>query len=325
MTLDVDIHLRQGGFQLDARFGLPDGIAALFGPSGSGKSTVLAAIAGLKPAGGRVALNGQDVQHQPAHRRGIGLVFQDARLFPHLSVRGNIHYAWKRADPARRRDVDEVARFFDISGILDRGIANLSGGEQARVALARALIASPRLLLLDEPFAALDGARRRTFIRILGDMHRTFAIPMLVVTHVIDDAAALATHLVALQDGRVVGHGPFAETALTPVFRGLLDGRDTGAALPGQALVTGDASPAQSVWLRADHVLLASRRPQAISARNVLEGEVVSITPDEGGGRLVALRTQAGILLSRLTSDAVAELALAPGGTAWALVKAHAL
>lgn len=325
MTLDVDIHLRQGGFRLDARFCLPDGIAALFGPSGSGKSSLLAAFAGLKPAAGRIALNGKDLQHQPAHRRGIGLVFQDARLFPHLSVRGNIHYAWKRSDPARRRGVDEVARFFDISGILDRSVANLSGGEQARVALARALVASPRLLLLDEPFAPLDGVRRRAFIRILGNMHRTFAIPMLVVTHVIDDAAALATHLVGLQEGRVVGHGAFAETALTPAFRGLLDRRDTGAALPGQALATGDAMPAQSVWLRADHVLLASRRPESISARNVLKGEIVSITLEEGGSRLVTLRTQAGILLSRLTPDAVAELALAPGGTAWALVKAHAL
>ncbi|MDB5740481.1 MAG: hypothetical protein JWP16_1521 [Alphaproteobacteria bacterium] len=321
--LDVRLKLAQGSFALDVAFQAPAGITALFGPSGSGKSTLLAALAGLTAADGQVLLNGELLTAQ-AHRRGIGLVFQDARLFPHLDVRANLVYAWKRADPARRRDVDEMARFFDISGLLERSVANLSGGEQARVALARALIASPKLLLLDEPFAALDGARRRAFIKVLGDMHRAFDIPMLVVTHVIDDAAALATHLVALRQGRVVAQGPFAQTALTGAFQALLDSRDTGAALPGRALIKGDATPAQSVWLRADHVLLASRRPEAISARNILEGDITAVTED-GGARLVEMRTAAGTLLSRLTPQAVAELGLAPGGTAWALVKAHAL
>jgi molybdate transport system ATP-binding protein len=211
-----------------------------------------------------------------------------------------------------------------VAALLDRCVTNLSGGERARVALARALVASPRLLLLDEPFAALDGSRRHAFIRVLADLHRAFGIPMLVVTHVIDDAAALATHLVAIRQGRVVAQGPFAETALSPAFRALLDARDTGAALPGQALVKGDATQVRSVWLRADHVLLASRKPEAISARNVLAGEIMAITQD-GTARLVELKTAAGTLLSRLTPQAVAELALAPGGTAWALVKAHAL
>jgi molybdate transport system ATP-binding protein len=323
MMLDVRLKLTQGAFTLDAAFQAPAGITSLFGPSGSGKSTLLAALGGLKPGLGRMLLDGEPLAAAP-HRRGIGLVFQDARLFPHLSVRGNLLYAWRRADPARRRTIDEVARFFDLSDLLERSVTNLSGGEQGRVALARALVSSPRLLLLDEPFAALDGARRRAFVKVLGDMHRAFAIPMLVVTHVIDDAAALATHLVALRDGRVVAQGAFAETALTPAFRALLDSRDTGAALPGQALVKGDASPVKSVWLRADHVLLASRKPEGISARNVLEGEIVAMT-EEGGARLVELRTAVGTLLSRLTPQAVAELELAPGGKAWALIKAHAL
>lgn len=320
--LDVRLRLQQGAFTLDAAFQAPVGITALFGPSGSGKSSLLAALAGLKPATGEVLLDGQPVT-ESAHYRGIGLVFQDARLFPHLSVRGNIAYAWKRADLARRHDVEEVARFFDLSGFLDRSVATLSGGEQARVALARALVARPRLLLLDEPFAALDGARRRAFIGVLARMHRAFAIPMLVVTHIIDDAVALASHLVALDRGRVVAAGPFAPTALTPVFQALLDVRDIGAALPGGMLVK--SGPAQSAWLRADHVLLASRRPEAISARNILEGEILSVTPEGSGSRLIALRTQAGILLSRLTPQAVTELALAPGAAAWALVKAHSL
>lgn len=297
--LDVALKRSQGAFSLDATFQAPAGITVLFGPSGSGKSTLLSALAGLKAAHGHVLLDGAPLTAQP-HRRGVGLVFQDARLFPHLSVRGNIAYAWRRADPARRRSVEEVAKFFDIAGLLDRCTANLSGGEQARVALARALVASPRLLLLDEPFAALDGSRRRAFIQVLSETHRTSGIPMLVVTHGIDDAAALATHLVAMRDGRVVAQGAFAQTALTPAFRALLDSRDTGAALPGEDLVKGQATPVQSVWLRADHVLLAVRKPEALSARNVLEGEIMAVTPD-GAARLVELKTAMGTVLARLT------------------------
>lgn len=324
MTLAIDIRLQQGPFRLAARCYLPDGITAVFGPSGSGKSSLLAGIAGLRRAQGTVWWNGQALHRLPVHRRGIGLVFQEPRLFPHLSAGGNIHYAWKRADPSRRRAIAEVAQFFEIEALLERPVTNLSGGEQARVALARAVVASPNLLLLDEPFAALDGFRRRTFMRVLRDTHARFGIPMIVVTHAIDDAAALADHLVALQNGSVAAEGPFADATNTQEFRALLDARDTGSALPGQGLVQGSSTPVRSVWLRADHVLLASRKPEALSARNVMQGTVVAVTPDNGAA-LVELRTEAGTVLSRLTPEAVAELALAPGREAWAVVKAHAL
>jgi molybdate transport system ATP-binding protein len=324
MTLALDIRLRQGQFRMAARCDLPDGITAVFGPSGSGKSSLLAAIAGLRQAQGTALLNGQSLQNLPPHRRGIGLVFQEPRLFPHLSAGGNIHYGWKRADPSRRRAIVEVAQFFDIEALLDRPVTNMSGGEQARVALARALVASPNLLLLDEPFAALDGIRRRTFIRVLRDTYDRFGIPMIVVTHAIDDAAALADHVVALQNGVVAAQGPFADATRTPAFQALLDARDTGSALAGQVLVQGSKTPVRAVWLRADHVLLASRKPEALSARNVLQGTVTAIT-DDNGARLVELSTAVGPVLSRLTPDAVAELALAPGREAWAVVKAHAL
>ena len=330
-ALEVDARLNLGDFTLDARFTAPgDGITVLFGPSGSGKSTLLSLIAGLvHPSGGRIALGGRlcegDGVHVPPYRRGIGLVFQDGRLFPHLTARRNILYAWRRAAAARRLDVAEVARFFDITALLDRTVRNLSGGEKSRVALARALVAAPDFLLLDEPFAALDGPRRRAFIKVLLEMHRKYRLPMLVVTHDIDDAAALGSHLVALRDGRVVVSGAFARAASDPAFMGLLDSRDSGTAISARLLHSGHDDTQRYVWLRADHVLLATAPPQAISARNVLEGKIASITAEAGGSHLVALDTPAGAVLSRVTAEAVAELALAPGGQAWALVKAHAL
>jgi molybdate transport system ATP-binding protein len=325
MTLDVDIRLRQGAFTLQAAFRAPQGITVLFGPSGSGKSSILAALAGLKHVQGHVRLGARDLQGLAPHRRGIGLVFQDARLFPHLSVRANIAYAWVRAPRRAAPSPDEIARFFDIAAHLDRPVANLSGGEKSRVALARALAAAPDLLLLDEPFAALDGARRRAFIHVLLEMHRVYHLPMLVVTHAIEDAAALASHLVALRQGRVVAQGPLADVARDTDFRALLDPRDIGAAIRAHLLQSGHAAFEQALWLRADHVLLAAEAPRAISARNVLEGEITAIVREESGSHLVELATGAGPLLSRLTGAAIQELGLARGKRAWALVKAHSV
>jgi molybdate transport system ATP-binding protein len=317
--LRADIRLQQGAFSLETRFEAPgDGITVLFGPSGSGKSTLLAALAGFTRADRQtIALDGRDLSPLPPHQRGIGLVFQDARLFPHLSVRRNIAYAARRA-PGAAPAIEEVARFFDIAGLLDRRVRNLSGGEKSRVALARALASRPDFLLLDEPFAALDGARRRAFIQVLIHMHKAWRLPMLVVTHNIDDAAALGSHLVALKEGRVVAAGAFAEASRHPQFQALLDSRDTGAAV---RLVH---SQHGGHWLRADQVLLAAEEPKAISARNILPATVQRIIP-EPEGVLVELATEAGVILSRLTPEAVAELGLAPQKRVWALVKAHAL
>jgi molybdate transport system ATP-binding protein len=317
--LHADIGLKQGGFSLEVQLEAPaDGITVLFGPSGSGKSTLLAVLAGLKAADRQIImLNGRDLAALPPHRRGIGLVFQDARLFPHLSVRRNIEYAVRRA-PQGAPAIEEVARFFDITGLLDRGVRNLSGGEKSRVALARALASRPDFLALDEPFAALDGARRRAFIQVLIHMHQSWRLPMLVVTHNIDDAAALGSHLVALKEGRVVAAGEFAEASRDREFQALLDSRDTGAA------VRLAHSQHGGHWLRADQVLIAAEEPKAISARNILPATVQRLTP-EPDGMLVELATEAGIIFSRLTAEAVTELGLAPQKKAWALVKAHAL
>jgi molybdate transport system ATP-binding protein len=325
-ALQADIALRQGAFTLNARFTAPgDGITVLFGPSGSGKSTLLSALVGLKrPDQGSIALGDRKLDNIAPHRRGIGLVFQDARLFPHLTARQNLFYAQRRA-PRATVSLGDAAEFFDLSAILDRPVGNLSGGEKSRVALARALLSAPEFLLLDEPFAALDGPRRRSFIKVLLKMHKTWRLPMMVVTHNIDDAAALASHLVALKDGAVVASGEFRAASRSPAFTALLDARDSGAALASSDLRSFQDADARSLWLRADQVLLASEPPRAISARNIFQGEIRAIEVEGANSRLVEIQTEAGTIVSRVTLDAVTELELAVGRQAWALVKAHSL
>ena len=324
-ALEADIELEQGAFSLRARFSAPaDGITVLFGPSGSGKTTLLSVLAGLKrPDRGAIALGGAEIGNLPAHQRGIGQVFQDARLFPHLSVRQNIVYAARRA-PAGGLAIEEVARFFDIASLLDRPVGNLSGGEKSRVALARALASRPDFLLLDEPFAALDGMRRRAFIATLLDLHKVHQLPMLVVTHNIDDAAALGSHLVALQAGAVVAAGDFATASRQAAFQSLLDERDTGAAIAADRLLVAD-NRRGAIWLRADQVMLASEAPHGLSARNVLEGRVTALRPENDQSVLVELDAPVGHLLSRITPPAARELALAPSRPVWAIAKAHLL
>jgi molybdate transport system ATP-binding protein len=323
-VLSVDAGLARGSFALAARFDAPlNGVTALFGPSGAGKSLVLGAIAGLvRLDRGAIRIDGRDLSAKP-HERGVGLVFQDARLFPHLSVRGNLEFAARRA-PRAFLSIEEAALMFDIAPLLDRAVRNLSGGERSRVALARALLSAPDFLLLDEPFAALDGARRQAFLDSIADIHRRFALPMLVVTHQIDDAARIASHLVGMRDGAVIAAGPMQATAPSPEFQSLLSTRDCGVALPLARLHGQSTTDAGAAWVRADAVLLANQQPQGLSARNVWQGRVTHIA-DEPISRLVRVETEIGDILARITVEAAAELGLANGSPVWALVKTHAI
>lgn len=329
--LEARIRLRQGSFLLDADFSAPgDAVTALFGPSGAGKSTLLSVLAGLKRCDGHILVNGRlcaDSEtgvHVPPHRRGFGLVFQEARLFPHLTAGQNLAYARRRA-PQSRFDMDDVAAFFDIAALLDRPVGNLSGGEKSRVALARALLGAPDFLLLDEPFAALDGARRRAFIAVLFAAHRKYAIPMMVVTHNIDDAAAMASQIIALDKGRVVAAGAFADIAGQGAFQALLDRSDIGAVFPVAALRSADELALAGLWLRADHVVIATMPPHGLSARNIVEGQITGLKAESQNSLLVALETKTGAILARVTPEAARELDLKIGRPAWAVVKAHAV
>ncbi|TXN60485.1 molybdenum ABC transporter ATP-binding protein, partial [Methylobacterium sp. WL6] len=216
MTLDVAVALRRGAFTLDAAFAAGAGLTALFGRSGSGKTTLIDLIAGLsRPDRGRIVVAGEtlvDTDRRialPVHRRRIGLVFQDARLFPHLSVRSNLGYgrffAGRRAE---RAEHDAVVDMLGIGHLLDRQPAGLSGGERQRVAIGRALLARPRLLLMDEPLAALDEARKGEILPYIERLRDEAGIPIVYVSHAVGEVARLANTVVVLEAGRVAAAGP---------------------------------------------------------------------------------------------------------------------
>ena len=214
--ISVAIHRTLGAFDLDVAFeGPADGVTVLFGPSGAGKSATLAAIAGSGAIdrghvalGSRVLFDSATRVNVPQRARRIGWVFQDARLFPHLRVEANLRYGMRRASGVQRIDFDHVVGVLDIGHLLRRGVRDLSGGERQRVALGRALLSQPELLLLDEPLAALDGGRKAEVLAYIKRLKADFALPMLYVTHSPDEVHAVADHVVMLDHGRVVTTGP---------------------------------------------------------------------------------------------------------------------
>lgn len=217
--IEARLRLVRRGFTLDVDLALPArGVTALFGPSGCGKTSVLRALAGLERAAGRVALGGEVWQDDtsgrfvPTHRRAIGYVIQDAALFPHLDVQRNLVYGLRRIDSGRQRvALDQVVGLLGIGHLLGRRTDTLSGGERQRVAIARALATSPALLLMDEPLAALDAGRKAELLPFLDRLHEELGIPVVFVSHAIDEVARLADHLVLMDAGRVLAAGPLAE------------------------------------------------------------------------------------------------------------------
>lgn len=216
MQLRFDLSARFDGFHLAAEADLAlDGVTALFGPSGSGKTSILSAIAGLRPGTGLVAIDGvtwQDTRTElPPHKRPVGMIFQEGRLFDHLSVEGNLRYAERRADP-NGPDIKrpEVVDWLGLGDLMPRRPASLSGGERQRVAIGRALLNRPRLLLMDEPLAALDRARKAAILPVIAGLPQTFGTPVLYVSHQLDEIVQVATNLIAIREGRILGHGPVA-------------------------------------------------------------------------------------------------------------------
>ena len=343
------VSLRHAAPDLDLRFEAPGGITALFGASGAGKTSVLRAVAGvLRPDAGRieagsVLFDSATAVNLPPHHRRIGYVFQEPRLFPHLTVQQNLRYG--RFFAAGRAGVSE-ARLVDLLGLgalLRRGIADLSGGEAQRVAIGRAILSGPRLLLLDEPMAALDPPRRAEIMACLERLRDELGLPMLLVSHALDEVARLASTLVVMAGGRVLRSGPVAEVLADPALAEGFGGREAGALLPAQVMgpdtdgLTRLQTAAGPVWLaqalpaglslrlrvRAADVVLALQRPEGMSALNMLPGQVRAVTPDAAGpGVTVSLDCGGAVLLARVTGRSCAALGLVPGLPVWAVLKA---
>jgi molybdate transport system ATP-binding protein len=350
--LGVDFRLDLGGFRLAAAFTTPDrGITALFGPSGSGKSTLLRCIAGLERAAGHLQVGAETWQDGsvflPAHRRALGYVFQEASLFPHLSVRANLDYGYRRTPPGERRLAPEqVIDWLGIAPLLGRRSQTLSGGERQRVAIGRALLASPRLLLMDEPLSALDRHAKQEILPYLERLARELDLPILYVSHALDEVARLADHLVLLEAGRVSASGPLAELA-TRLDLALAHGNEAEAIVDGRVaghdetfhLTLVDFSggrlcvprhptqPGQRVRIRilARDVSLTLQHQVATSILNIFPVTVTEVAEDSPAQVVVRLDAAGTPLLARITRKSAAALAIEPGHPLYAQVKSVAI
>jgi molybdate transport system ATP-binding protein len=354
VTIEVDVTLARGAFRLEARFASGAPIVALFGRSGSGKTTLVEAIAGLaRPLAGRIAVDGRvlfdsrsGVDLAPEERH-VGFVFQDALLFPHLSVRGNLEYGERlasRAHFARER----IVALLGLQRLLERRPATLSGGEKQRVAIGRALMASPRVLLMDEPLASLDAPRKAEILQYVELLRDELRLPIVYVSHAIEEVTRLADHLVVLADGRVVAQGPAAQVLRREDMAPLAGRFEAGAVFEtrvaahdeefgltrlafggGELLVANvDALVGEPVRarIRARDVALALEAPRAASFQNVLEGTVESVGREFGAIVDVDVTLGGGErLVARVTRASAVRLGLAPGVRVFALVKAIAI
>jgi len=355
MTLSVDVRHRRGGFTLELAFDAPAGVTALFGPSGSGKTTLLDLIAGLeKPDRGRIAVGGEVLVDTatgtcvPSHLRCIGYVFQDARLFPHMTVQQNLDYGARFAGRRERTpDRGQVVELLGLDALLGRRPATLSGGEKQRVAIGRALLAAPRLLLLDEPMASLDVARRAEILPYLARVREHAGIPIIHVSHALPEVARLADTVVLMEGGRVTAVGPVAE-----LLSRLDLGEATQAAKAGAVLTAvvapgsraGDITvldhpagqlrvpwrgqvPGTTVrlYVMARDVALALGEPGVLSIRNRLAATIVEISPAHAGVQEIRLDVGGEALLSRVAAETVADMGLRPGLAVTALIKSVAL
>lgn len=343
--IKLDVQKRLGDFTLDAQFVAPAGVTAIFGRSGSGKTTLINAIAGLlTPDAGTIALNGRTLfgvgTNVPTAKRNVGYVFQDARLFPHMTVGKNLTYGGNH-------DFDRIVDLLGLASLLARRPTALSGGEKQRVALGRALMSKPDVLLLDEPLAALDSARKAEVLPYLERLRDTGGPPMIYVSHAMSEVARLATHLVVLDAGRVVQSGPLGDVLAHPASMPLLGVRDAGAVIIGA--VTGydtddqlthlsfDAGHislpghigqiGQSIRLRipAQDIILAGAAPVAISARNVLPVTITALEQGRGPGVAVGLQAGQARLLARITKASLREMNLSVGDQVFAIIKATAV
>ena len=358
MSLQIDLRLQRAGFALQTTLDLPaTGVSVLWGASGSGKTSLLRCVAGLERGAGRVQLGDTVWQDDarghftPVWERRLGVVFQEASLFDHLDVQGNLHYGLRRLPAGEqamaRQALDEAVQVLGIDHLLARRTATLSGGERQRVAIARALAARPRLLLLDEPLAALDGARKREVLPWLDALRQHLKVPMLYVTHSADEVAHLADTLVVLDAGQVRTAGPVAQV-LSSVDVPVHLGDDVGALVTGtvagydtewnlcklmlhggELWVSHTGEPegtALRVRILARDVSITLERAQGTSIQNHLACVIHSMAPEASGQQmLLRLDAQGTPILARVTARAVHRLQLQTGQAVWAQIKAVSL
>jgi molybdate transport system ATP-binding protein len=353
--LEVDIEHRLGAFELDIHFRAGRGLTALFGRSGAGKTSVVNAIAGLlRPEKGRIIVDGSvliDTERgleAPAYRRRVGYVFQEDRLFPHLTVRQNLLFGrWFASAPALATRLDDVIELLGISALLDRRPGRLSGGEKQRVAIGRALLASPRLLLMDEPLASLDARRKEEILPYIERLRDRAGMPIVYVSHAVAEVTRLANTIVLISDGRVRAVGPLQEVMGRAELYPMTGRFEAGAVLAarvaahdprwrltelsgafGKLTVSRLPAPigtALRVRIRARDVILAAAPPVGISALNVLMCRVEAVIPIEEAALEVQLRLGDEWLLARVTRRSGATLGLAPGREIFAVIKTVAI
>jgi len=353
--LTVDIERRLGDFHLRTSFEAGAGVTALFGRSGAGKTSVINAIAGiLRPDSGRIAIDdsllfdsarGIDV---PTPKRHVGYVFQEGRLFPHLTVRQNLRYArLVLRSPEPVGQFEHVVDLLGLGRLLERRPGNLSGGERQRVAIGRALLSNPRLLLFDEPLASLDAHRKDEILQYMELMRDEVRIPIVYVSHAVDEVIRLADIVVMMSSGEVVAAGPAEEVMGRTDMRTASGTFEGGAIIEGRvasqdmdydlaeiefdggtlAVANVDALIGERVRvrIRARDVSIALDRPRNISIQNVLAGTVSGVGPERGGAVDVSIAVGSAILRSRITLRSAQQLGLGPGRAVFALVKAVSL
>ena len=352
--LSVEVERGLGDFRLAASFEAGEGVTALFGRAGAGKTSVVNAIAGiLRPDRGRIAIAGETVFDSvrgidvPTPKRRVGYVFQEGRLFPHLNVRQNLNYAglFSRGMPVS--EFDRVVDLLGLKELLERRPGNLSGGEKQRVAIGRALLSSPRLLLLDEPLASLDAHRKHEVVQYIELIRDEVKVPIVYVSHAVEEVVRIADTVVLMATGSVHAVGPAEDIMGRPDLRpgdGAFEGgtvidatvteQDVEHDLATLAFDGGTLTATNvdaligepvRVRIRARDVSIALERPRRISIQNVLEGKVTAVGPEHDGIVDVAMAVGSAVLRSRITGRAARQLGLAPGLPVYALVKAVSL
>jgi molybdate transport system ATP-binding protein len=344
--IELAFKTRVGEFRLDvAAKARTPGIVGLFGPSGAGKTTLLRAIAGLQPLeSGQIILDATALCGPPEGRR-IAYVFQDSRLFPHLNVRENLLYGYKRAPAPPALAPEDVIDALAVAPLLNRFPHGLSGGEQKRVAIGRALLSQPRLILMDEPLAGVDDARTAEIVELILRVRSRFRAAIVFVSHDLNSIAALADDVLIMEAGRVVCHGaavdvfadPESPLSSRPDARALVEGTIKSSD-PAQGTTTLWAGPSEltAPWLDvppgttmrlqvfARDVALAASAPASISTQNILPAKITALRTRKDRLTLVALETPVGNLLASITHQATERMGLAPGKNVYALVKASA-